>query len=660
MKPVLSAPSHLSPSRRSRAAAVSRSFSALVLALSAALTTACMSPGDAADQASDGDRGDPALATDEQGLHAPTLPSIVTAVGVSKGSLAVQFNGAWFRLMPDNAHQWMVENQVTATPIGATPVDTSTTRPECICVGSEGRACTRQEQIEQCGTVIRTITDSTRTYNLSIGDSQYQVKALQTARTERHIAGGGLNLNMGFTADMRFEVRVTTPGDPSLGDAQWVVHAKPKRHFIDCEFDEETLEQINLTGEPASSSTPQDCEGTYSQDVQFSAASTISLPGAAEIKSPTNEVLDEAMYQTFPQGLPFHTDSEFEAYDVTSNLRSRVEDGTFGTIADLDRNARFFLKARDVSAYSDATGERGLFITAEPRVPEGLSTTYTNSRKWEIKPLTRNITARWPLLAGICGIEAFVRTSAVGSVAVQNTQCFNGTVQSTRVNGSVSLSADAGAGGYCNIIVASASAGMSAGVKTAVEFSSTFETLPPAILASVNAYAEARFAAYFQMRILFWSKRWEKPFLARRVWQRGFTHRVVETVSAPELCNGVVDIADMRMLNNPVYFVPGNPQPFPPPVPNGTTVQVQVVLPPYANATTDLKVRIAGGGDFDSSMYTLTPGAAPGLPATVTFSSDRLGPGWATKRLRFERLETVFNIPIRHVSNWVEISKVGP
>jgi hypothetical protein len=176
----------------------------------------------------------------------------------------------------------------------------------------------------------------------------------------------------------------------------------------------------------------------------------------------------------------------------------------------------------------------------------------------------------------------------------------------------------------------------------------------------VTAYAEARFSAYFQMRVLFWSKRWEKPFLARRVWQRGFTHRVVETVSAPELCDGVVDIADMRMLNNPVYFVPGNPIPFPPPVPNGTTVQVQVVLPPYANATTDLKIRVNSGTPFDNTQYTLTPGAFPGLPSTVTFSSDRLGGGSATKRVRFERLETIFSIPIRHVSNWIEISKVGP
>lgn len=645
--------------KRPRRAARLRALAALALALGALLAGACMAPASDGDaDRAEGAADDAALAATTQGLLAPTLPSIVTGVGVSKGSLAVQFNGAWFRLMSDPVQQWEVENNVTSTPIGATPIDTSSTREECTCVSSEpSRPCTRQEQIAQCGTVIRYITDSTRTYNLSVGDSQYEVKALQTARTERQIAGD-LNLRIGFSADMRFEIRVLTPGDPSIGDAQWVVKAQPKRHFINCSFDDATLEQINITGQPASSSTPQDCEGTYSQAVQFSSASTISLPGAAEIKSPTNEVLDEAMYQTFPQGLPYHTDAEFEAYDVNGSVLGRVEDGTFGTVADLDRNARFFLKARDVSAYSDGTAERGLFSTAEVRVPDELSTSYTNTRRWTIKPITRDIRVRWPLLAGICGIEAFVRTSAGGSVTAQNTQCFNGMVQSTRVNGNVALEAAAGAGGYCNIIVASASAGMTAGVKTAVEFSSTFENLPPAILASVNAYAEARFAAYFQVRILFWSRRWEKPFLARRVWQRGYTHRVVETVSAPELCNGVVDIADMRLLNTPVYFVPGNPIPFPPPVPNGTTVRLQVMLPPYSTSTTALKIRIAGGADFD--QFTLTPGAAPGLPSTVEFSSDLLGLGSATRRVRFERVETVFNIPIRHVSNWIEIAKVGP
>ena len=56
--------------------------------------------------------------------------------------------------------------------------------------------------------------------------------------------------------------------------------------------------------------------------------------------------------------------------------------------------------------------------------------------------------------------------------------------------------------------------------------------LPPALVANVDAYAEIRFSAYFQTRILFWSKRWEKPFLARRMWQRGYEHRLLEQVSA--------------------------------------------------------------------------------------------------------------------------------
>jgi hypothetical protein len=625
---------------------------ALFSTLCATLASACMTP--AGDERAAGDSpAAPATDSVEQALGAPTLPSIVTGVGVSKGSLAVQFNGAWFRLMPEATQAWDVENHVTATAIGATPVDTSVRTEECICVPAGGGACTRQEQIEQCGTVIRYITDSTRTYNLTVGDSQYEVKALQTARTERHIAGGGLNLNLGFSADMRFEVRVITPGDPSLGDAQWVVKAQPKRHFIDCQFDEATLEQINISGEPASSSTPQDCEGTYSQEVQFSNALTISLPGAAEIKSPTNEALDEAMYQTFPQGLPYHNDSEHEAYNVNGNVLSRVDDETFGTIADLDRNARFFMKARDVSAYSDASGERGLFSTATPRVPSELSTNYTNTRKWTIKPLTRNITVRWPLLAGICGIEAFLRTSAGGSVTVSNQQCFNGIVQSTNVSGNIALEANAGAGGYCNIVVASASAGMQAGVKTAVEFTSTLETLPPAILASVNAYAQARFAAYFQLRILFWSRRWEKPFLARTVWQRGYTHRVFEQVSAPQLCNGLVDLEDMRLLNTPKYYLPGNPTLLPPPVKPNTTVQVQANLPGYANATTNLKVRVEGGPEIAPSA--IIPGS-PGAPAVIDFPSSSMNITAAgTKRVRLERQETVLGLPIRHVSNWIGV-----
>src|SRR5690606_25169743 len=60
-----------------------------------------------------------------QEITAPGLSSLVTNVGVAKGRLAVQFNGAWFALESDPMAGWAVENGAAATAVAATPVDTS-------------------------------------------------------------------------------------------------------------------------------------------------------------------------------------------------------------------------------------------------------------------------------------------------------------------------------------------------------------------------------------------------------------------------------------------------------------------------------------------------------------------------------------------------------
>jgi hypothetical protein len=601
---------------------------------------------------------DPALDDVSQEVGTP-LSNLVTNVGVAKGMLAVQFNGAWFSVGSDPLTGWSVANDVDATAVAAPPVDTSVQTEACECVPAERGACTRQEQIEQCGPTIEYIIDQTRTFNLTVGASQYQVRALQTIRRERAIAGG-LALNLGFQADMRFEISVHTPGDPSLGDSTWVVSARPKRHFIDCQFDDETLEAINIAAEPTSSSTTPACNGTYSTEVQFTHARTDALAGAGEMKSPVNDALDEALRQTFPNGLPYIHELEPEAYDVRGSVNARTADETLGEISDLGRSSKFYLKAREVADYSEPADERNLITSTVPRVPDGLSTSYTNTKTWGFKPILREKRVRWPLLAGICGVEAFARFSASGGVTASQQVCFDGYVQTLSVRGRLAFDASAGAGGYCNIILASASAGLQAGVGTAVEFESVLETVPPAIRASVNAYAELRFAAYSQVRILFWSKRWEKTIAARRLWQRGFTHRVLETVSAPELCNPpAIDLRDMVLVNSPVYYPAGQQVPFPPPIPNGTTAQLTVLVPSYPNATTDLKIKSTGA----PALIVPTLSSPPGLPittVTATFPSSAMGLNGTLHRVRFEREETVQGLRVRHVSNWIDVPRVGP
>src|SRR5689334_18952745 len=155
--------------------------------------------------------------TDEasQELSAPALSTLVTGVGATpEGNLAVRFNNTWFSLQASATSPWDVTNSVAATEIGVAPTDTSVTTDDCECHSADpGRPCTRSELIQQCGGIISTPTDETRTYSRWVGPSQYQVKALQTRHNERAIVAS-TGLRLGFSADMRFEINVVTPGQP--------------------------------------------------------------------------------------------------------------------------------------------------------------------------------------------------------------------------------------------------------------------------------------------------------------------------------------------------------------------------------------------------------------------------------------------------------------
>ncbi len=606
------------------------------------------------------DPDDEGIGRTTQALAGQPLTTLVTGVGAtSEGHLAVRFLGAWFALRVGPTSSWEIENAVAATEIGVVPTDTSEQELECDCVPPPDHGfCHRSDWIEQCGTAYPpTITHETRRYMLTVGPSQYELIAYQTIRRERAYAPTHL-LRIGFQSDLRFEVRVVTPGAPGIGDARWVVGARPKRPFIDCTFDDATLEAINLEAELADPGSPQDCEATYSAEVQLDHARTESLPGATSMRAPTNDATNESLAQLLRAGEPYLVDVEPEAYDVRGDVLARVQDGTFGHISDLDRTSRFFLRAREISAYSDPATERPLVTAGFPRVPEGLGIFPTNSMSWSFDHTIIDQRARWPLLWGICGIEAFVKSSVSGAVNYGHMSCFDGIVQSVEYNGRLAFDAAAGAGGYCNIIVASASAGMSAGVTSAIEFSSVLETVPPALVSTASAYADLRFAAYFQTRILFWSKRWEKPFFTRRVWQRNHSWRLFEQVSAPQLCDPQTpDIRDMALSPTVFYTVQGTSAPFPPPVPNGTTTHVQVVLPPYPTAASNLVVQSTGSGTFPPATITQLSGPT----YLVTFPSEAMGLVGTLHRIRLARSEVVPGVgTIRHVSNWVDVARVGP
>jgi hypothetical protein len=74
--------------------------------------------------------------------------------------------------------------------------------------------------------------------------------------------------------------------------------------------------------------------------------------------------------------------------------------------------------------------------------------------------------------------------------------------------------------GGCNLLVASASAGLEAQVRAAAEFSTSLQTFPPRLAASVDLYSDMSYSAYFRVRVLFWSKKWEKVLGQKRLFQK--------------------------------------------------------------------------------------------------------------------------------------------
>src|SRR5689334_6561339 len=99
----------------------------------------------------------------------------------------------------DEASQELSAPALSTLVTGVGAAATTGPPDDCECPPAEpGRPCTRSELIQQCGGIISTTTDETRTYSLWVGPSQYQVKALQTRHNERAIVAS-TGLRLGFS-----------------------------------------------------------------------------------------------------------------------------------------------------------------------------------------------------------------------------------------------------------------------------------------------------------------------------------------------------------------------------------------------------------------------------------------------------------------------------
>jgi len=597
-------------------------------------------------------------------LLTASLFSMFDGVGVTpEGDIAARYMGHWWSLHYAPG-EWIANNNVAATEIGAAPQDYEHTEMiDCDCPDCR----TRQDYINACGFVIKEIRDEKRTYNISLNGVAWQLVGTQTSDDYRFLVPPNVidaaSRKLGFKANLNFELHAVQTGSQPDDDAAWVIGVSPTRNITTCTFTPQQLLGINDEAEAANLTSDQ-CRGQYSEEVRLGFVRTDSLPGATKRYTPTNEATEQAIAQIVPPpGGTYLNDSEPEAYTMTGTVVGNVQDDTFGHLWDLYRGSSYFLKRKNIGGYSDVAGERPMLTSAFPRLPDGFGVfpSVPAGKTWKFSHTIRDSHVQFPILGGICGGELFLRSSIQGSVNYSTSSCFNGFVQAVNFNGKLSFTAEAGAGGYCNIIIASASAGLSAKLDTGVEFSSLLETAPPALVASVDQYSDINLNAYFKTRILFWSKKWEKSLAKHRIWERGYQQRVTEEVSVSDICEpNAHDLVDMYALPQVNYALNQTDTiTFPPPVPANTFVRIKVAIPGYPDALSGLELRTPQGVVPTLSITPLGPQNNYANVYEVLFAANELGA--TTTKVRFSRRQSLpGNIAVRHLSNWLTIERVIP
>jgi hypothetical protein len=156
-----------------------------------------------------------------------------------------------------------------------------------------------------------------------------------------------------------------------------------------------------------------------------------------------------------------------------------------------------------------------------------------DSVSWTFRQPIIHYSQTFPFLAGICGLNVNVDSYIAGSFQASTNTCFDGVPVSASASGSLSFVLEAGGGFGCNIIIASASAGLQSHVAEKLEFGSSVQAVPPALNAYLRLYTELDFDAFFKVRVLFWSHKWEKQLTHTILFQREVDKQVLPRVPDP-------------------------------------------------------------------------------------------------------------------------------
>lgn len=463
--------------------------------------------------------------------YVPTIQEMTCGVGVWNGGLAVNFLNRWFAVVPQGLQGWQYQPLADGvTPLAIAPADSGDPYETDTLI---------EEDFDRKTEITRSHPPMqrewrTRQYSVDIGGRPYSVSAEQRVYDHRVDSG-----DVRMRGDVKIVITTPEPADGST----WTILLTPKRLLpgqdpAAVEPGATSAEEAGYSAIASPATLFPSRTVIYSPEVELASAArgggsrTTQLAAAAD---PSMNNSADNMFSGVSQVLSAY---EPEALNVSSSLLSAA--GSDIVSFDQQRSAQFFMATRHASGFSNPGYDRPLVDT--------------QTRQWTFRQPIINYTAYWPFLAGICGLSADVRSYLDGAFQVGATQCFDGIETSAYARGSISFVLDAGGGFGCNLLLASASAGLDAGVSEIFEFGSDLVTIPPKLSGYVRLYSSINFDAYFRVRVLFWTRRWSKHLGKTTVFQRQATWEVLPLGSEFNLCaldtDGGADDAQVGVFDN--------------------------------------------------------------------------------------------------------------
>jgi hypothetical protein len=445
----------------------------------------------------------------------PSIFNMVCGVGTLDGAPAINWLNHWFVLTPNGLSGWTLANDATGVAplsVAASDVDSGDISgdPSIDVEFTIGTQVSRPPPTTSTVPILRT-----RTYAFTINGRAFTFAASQ--RIFDHLVSTASPLRI------RGEVtlQLVTP-EPTDG-TNWTVTTTPERAMPDG-----TTAQVETGAEDAEAAgsssigNPTTLFGQrnviFAPTVELVSAVRTTPPRATQAVAPSGPGLNRAAGEMM--GAPSQLYSVFADQAVNVGGSVLGVSGSDVVSYDKQRLAQFYMSTRSSSGFSNQGTDRPLLDAG--------------SASWTFRQPIIHYSQTFPFLAGICGLNVNVDSYIAGSFQASENTCFDGVPVSASASGNLAFVLEAGGGFGCNIIIASAAAGLQSHVAEKLEFGSSVQAVPPALNAYLRLYTELDFDAFFKVRVLFWSHKWQKQLTHTILFQREVDKQVLPSV--PDLC----------------------------------------------------------------------------------------------------------------------------